>query len=110
MPVAQNCGLQGTTYAQNLCCGAPRIALLASTRYQSHSVAKLLIHIASLNCFFYGQFKQSLDLQGPGACEDNLSTKLSTEIVKIRKEHLNQALSAFFACVFENARVNPRNP
>jgi hypothetical protein len=87
------------TYAQNVCCGAVRMRLQAFARYQTSSAAKSLIHIAFLNCFFYRQSSQSLDLQGLPANVGNLSTKLSTEKVSFCKAHVNQALSAFFACI-----------
>jgi hypothetical protein len=93
------------TYAQNLCCGAARTPMWATARYQSHSACKSLIHIASLNCFFSGQSKESLDLQGLRVIRDKLSTKLSTENLEICKVLLNQALRAFFACIFEASPV-----
>ena len=93
-------GLRGRTYAQNLCCGVARVSTSWFIRYQSNSAPKLLIYIASLNCFFYGHFKKTLDLQGLRMIEAKLSTKLSTENVKIGKAPLNQALRAFFASAF----------
>jgi hypothetical protein len=93
-------GLRALTYAQNLCCGAARKCALHVLRYQSNSAPKLLIYIASLNCFFYGHFKQTLDLQGLRVIAAKLSTKLSTENLEISKEPLNQALRAFFAGAF----------
>jgi hypothetical protein len=68
-------------------------------RYQSNSACKLLIYIETLNCFFSGQFKQTLDLQGSAAPVGKLSTKLSTEKLEICKASLNQGLSAFFGCI-----------
>jgi hypothetical protein len=85
------------TYAQNLCCGAARKCAFHALRYQSNSASKLLIYIASLNCFFYGHFKKTLDLQGLRVIAAKLSTKLSTENLEISKEPLNQALRALFA-------------
>jgi hypothetical protein len=87
------------TYAQKYCCGAVRKHLQALNRYQTHSEPKLLIHIALLICFFYGQSGESLDFQGLQPSRGNLSTKLSTEKLDICKAPLNQALSAFFACI-----------
>ncbi|WP_293405391.1 hypothetical protein [Polaromonas sp.] len=92
--------LRRETYAQNLCCGAARPGMCAGERYQSHSAAKSLIHIASLNCFFSGQSGKTLDLQGFGRFEGDLSTKLSTEKSKISKAPSNQALRALFASVY----------
>jgi hypothetical protein len=91
------------TYAQNLCCGAAINRMWCSARYQSHSVAKLLIYIASLNCFFCGHFNESLANQGFRPIRTKLSTKLSTEKLKIFKAPLNQALSAVFACFSEDS-------
>jgi hypothetical protein len=48
-------------------------------RYKLHSARKWLIHKDLKLCFFSGHFSQSLDLQGFGATQDNISTKLSTE-------------------------------
>ncbi|MES2910303.1 MAG: hypothetical protein V4718_02880 [Pseudomonadota bacterium] len=93
-------GIDRKTYAQNLCCGAARSPARHILRYQSNSARKLLIHIDSLNCFFYGQSGKALDLQGFGRLAGDLSTKLSTEKLKISKEPSNQALRAFFASVF----------
>lgn len=90
------------TYAQNLCCGAVGKRLQRVSRYQSNSACKSLIHIGFLNCFFYGQSSESVDLQGLQPHGGNLSTKLSTENLNICKASLNQALSAFFACVGED--------
>ncbi|NQW93267.1 MAG: hypothetical protein HQ446_04430 [Polaromonas sp.] len=87
------------TYAQKNCCGAAAEHLQAVYRYQTHSEPKLLIHIALLNCFFYGQSGESLDSQGLQPSRGNLSTKLSTEKLDIFKAFLNQALSVFFACI-----------
>ena len=92
-------GLRDMTYAQNSCCGAVRVCVRRPSRYQSNSASKLLIYIASLNCFFYGHFKKTLDLQGLRVIAAKLSTKLSTENLKISKASLNQALRAFFASV-----------
>ncbi|MGB4116468.1 MAG: hypothetical protein WBK51_07985 [Polaromonas sp.] len=92
-------GAGSVTYAQKYCCGAVSQRLHAGNRYQSHSASKLLIYIAFLNCFFYGQSSESVDLQGLQPHGGNLSTKLSTEMLNICKASLNQALSAFFACI-----------
>jgi hypothetical protein len=40
-----------------------------------------LISLDFESCFFSGQFKQTLDLQGPAAHFQQLSTKLSTEVL-----------------------------
>jgi hypothetical protein len=96
-----NWGHGAVTYAQNLCCAAVSLRLQASRRYQSHSAAKLLIYMALSNCFFYRQSSESLDLQGLQRDRGNLSTKLSTEKVGFGKALVNQALSALFACSFE---------
>ena len=92
-------GLRDMTYTQNSCCGAARVRVRPSRRYQSNSASKLLIYIASLNCIFYGHFKKTLDLQGLRVIAAKLSTKLSTENLEISKAPLNQALRAFFASV-----------
>ncbi|MEO6018524.1 MAG: hypothetical protein ABIP46_14800 [Polaromonas sp.] len=94
------------TYAQNSCCGAARMVGSVDIRYQSNSAAKSLIYIASLNCFFSGHFKESLDLQGFRAFVDKLSTKLSTENLEILKAPLNQALSALTASGGEALHTN----
>jgi hypothetical protein len=93
-------GLRDLTYAQNSCCGAASRSGAGDLRYQSNSVAKLLIYIASSICFFCGHFKESLDLQGFRLGRAKLSTKLSTENLEICKAPKNQALSAFFECGF----------
>jgi hypothetical protein len=67
------------TYAQKACCAAAMQEPPAMLRYQSNSAPKCLICIETLNCFFCGQFKKSLDLQGFATFADKLSTKLSTE-------------------------------
>jgi hypothetical protein len=59
-------------------------------RYQTNSACKLLIYIETLNCFFSGQFKKTLDLQGLAARAGKLSTKLSTENLEICKALVNQ--------------------
>ena len=87
------------TYAQIFCCGAVSKRLQIKNRYQTNSVYKLLIYIRFLKCFFYGQSGENLDLQGLQHHGVNLSTKLSTEKLNIRKGALNQALSALFACL-----------
>ncbi|MBK5204796.1 MAG: hypothetical protein JJD98_05110 [Polaromonas sp.] len=94
------------TYAQNSCCGAALQEQQVTPRYQSNSVSKLLIYIGILNCFFSGQFKESLDLQGFAGLSDKLSTKLSTENLEILKATINQRLSAFFGCIFEEVPIN----
>ncbi|MGH6639677.1 MAG: hypothetical protein ACREBY_13885, partial [Polaromonas sp.] len=71
------------TYAQNPCCGAALGDWPPAPRYQSHSARKLLIYIETLNCFFSGHFKQSLDLRGFAPFPGQLSTKLSTENLEI---------------------------
>ena len=53
------------------------------TCYKTHSDAKSLIHIGFKLCFFYGQFSETLDLQGLRATGDNISTKLSTETLDV---------------------------
>jgi hypothetical protein len=89
--------LVALTYAQIFCCIAVRHNLPTENRYQTNSAPKLLIHIEFINCFFYGQSSESLDLQGLQAYRANLSTKLSTEKLNICKAISNQVLSAFFA-------------
>jgi hypothetical protein len=59
------------------CDAAPAPA--AQTHYQTHSICKYLILKSFGFCIFFGQAKESLDLQGPAASIDDLSTKLSTE-------------------------------
>jgi hypothetical protein len=85
------------TYAQIFCCSAVRQALATENRYQTNSAPKLLIHMEFINCFFYRQSSESLDLQGLQTYRVNLSTKLSTENLNTCKAYLNQLLSAFFA-------------
>jgi hypothetical protein len=97
--------LHGQTYAQNPCCGAARKCIRTFHCYETHSDRKWLIYIASLNCGFFGQFSRGLDLQGLGLHRRDLSTKLSTENLKICKASLNQALSPAFASAF--AEVAP---
>ncbi|MEO5661495.1 MAG: hypothetical protein ABI546_00180 [Polaromonas sp.] len=91
-------GTANRTYAQNACCGAALPSAGRMLRYQSNSARKSLIYIESLNCFFCGQFKQSLDLQGSAAHSGKLSTKLSTENLEICKAVVNQRLSALSGC------------
>ncbi|MES2511673.1 MAG: hypothetical protein V4625_17240 [Pseudomonadota bacterium] len=88
------------TYAQNLCCGAARTPLHRILRYQRNSACKSLIYMDSLKCFFSGHSGKALDLQGFGRLGAHLSTKLSTEKLKICKAPSNQALSALFASAF----------
>ena len=90
-------GLRVKSYAQKTGYGPAGLRFPDSIRYQSHSAAKLLIYIASLNCFFFGQSSESLVYQGFQAVRTKLSTKLSTENLKIFKVPLNQALSAVLA-------------
>ncbi|WP_143093295.1 hypothetical protein [Polaromonas sp. OV174] len=94
-------GLSVQTYAQNPCCTAALRGLQRAPRYQSHSDRKLLIYKASLNCFFSRQSRESLDLQGLEALTGKLSTKLSTENVKICKSLTNQGLSVISGCSTE---------
>lgn len=101
-------GIRELTYAQNLCCGAVTMCLQGANRYQSHSASKLLIYMALLNCFFYRQSSESLDLQGLQAAGGNLSTKLSTEKAGLCKALVNQALSALFACSFAEVPIISR--
>jgi hypothetical protein len=70
-------------------------------RYQSNSARKSLIYIDSLNCFFSGQSRKTLGLQGLAAAQGKLSTKLSTENLEISKVVKNQRLSPLFGCTFE---------
>ncbi len=99
-------GSEALTYAQNLCCGAAKIRVRDILRYQSNSAAKLLIYIDSLNCFFSGHSKQSLDLQGLRMNADKLSTKLSTENLEICKAPLNQALRRLSVSTFTDLTTN----
>ncbi|MFS2035801.1 hypothetical protein ACEN8I_17410 [Polaromonas sp. CT11-55] len=92
-------GPAGWTYAQKSCCAAAMRAPWSTSRYQSNSARKLLIYIETLNCFFCGQFKKSLDLQGFARFADKLSTKLSTENLEICKVAPNQGLSALSGCI-----------
>ncbi|WP_309684650.1 hypothetical protein [Polaromonas sp.] len=89
------------TYAQKKYSGAAIGSMWASARYQSHSSAKSLIYMDSLNCFFFGQINKSLDLRGFAAVGSKLSTKLSTENWEIFKTVSNQGLSALSECNFE---------
>ncbi|WP_411881416.1 hypothetical protein [Polaromonas sp. YR568] len=91
-------GIGCWTYAQKSCCAAAMKPFRSTSRYQSNSVRKSLIYIETLNCFFSGQFKQTLDLQGFATLDDKLSTKLSTENLEICKAVANQALSALSGC------------
>jgi hypothetical protein len=74
-------------------------------RYQSNSDRKSLIYIDSLNCFFSGQSRKSLCLQGLRAAQGKLSTKLSTEKLEIFKAVKNQRLSPLFGCTFEEVAL-----
>jgi len=74
-------------------------------RYQSNSARKLLIYIETSNCFFSGQFKQSLDLQGFATRHGELSTKLSTENLEICKAMVNQGLSALSGCTSQEVNT-----
>jgi hypothetical protein len=47
--------------------------------YKTHSIGKSLIYKGFDFCIIFGQANESLDLQGPAASIDDLSTKLSTE-------------------------------
>jgi hypothetical protein len=91
--------LDSRTYAQKSCCAAAMPRPQAMLRYQSNSACKCLIYIETLNCFFSGQFKKSLDLQGFAAFGGKLSTKLSTENLEICKVAPNQGLSALSGCI-----------
>ena len=86
------------TYAQKVCSGHARSPLRWASRYQTHSDPKSLIYIALIICFFLWHFNESLDFKGPKRWQVNLSTKLSTEMLKNFKASMNQALSAVFAC------------
>jgi hypothetical protein len=92
-------GLGCWTYAQKSCCAAAMRGPCPISRYQSNSARKSLIYIKTLNCFFSGQFKKSLDLQGFATFADKLSTKLSTENLEICKVARNQGLSALSGCI-----------
>jgi hypothetical protein len=72
-------------------------------RYQSNSARKSLIYIDSLNCFFFGQSRKSLCLQGLAVAQGKLSTKLSTEKHEKCKAVENQRLSGRIGCTFEEA-------
>jgi hypothetical protein len=75
------------------------------SRYQSNSVRKALIYIENLNCFFSGQSRKTLCLQGPTTPQGKLSTKLSTEKWEICKAVVNQRLSELFGCTFEEVAL-----
>ena len=94
------------TYAQKFTRAIKTHRLLCVARYQTHSDAKSLIHIALIFCFFLWQFSESLEFKGRQRRESNLSTKLSTENLNICKALVNQALSALFACVGEAVEPN----
>jgi hypothetical protein len=51
----------------------------AEVRYKTNSARKWLIYKDFELCFFSGHSSQSLDFQGFGKAQDNISTKLSTE-------------------------------
>jgi hypothetical protein len=91
-------GIGRWTYAQKSCCAAAMRGSRLISRYQSNSARKSLIYIETLNCFFSGQFKQALDLQGFATRGGKLSTKLSTENLEICKAVANQGLSALSGC------------
>jgi hypothetical protein len=95
--------LPSQTYAQNTCCGAARKCIRRFRCYETHSDCKSLIYKASLKCGFFGQIGEGLDLQGLGLRERELSTKLSTEKLKICKRSSNQALRPVSASVFEDS-------
>ena len=96
--LSTNLNVRKATYAQNLDGGIVTDQSLWVARYQTHSDAKSLIHIALIICFFLWHFNESLDFKGLKRWQGNLSTKLSTEMLKNFKASMNQALSAVFAC------------
>jgi hypothetical protein len=98
-------GLADWTYAQKSCCAAAMRGRHSMLRYQSNSVRKSLIYIETLNCFFSGQFKKTLDLQGSATFAGKLSTKLSTEIWEICKAMTNQGLSALSGCTSQEVNT-----
>jgi hypothetical protein len=98
-------GLGSRTYAQKSCCAAAMRGASSSLRYQSNSARKSLIYIETLNCFFSGQFKQTLDLQGFATLAGKLSTKLSTENLEICKAMANQGLSALSGCTSQEVNT-----
>ena len=100
-------GLRSGTYAQKVCCGAMTEPPHGTARYETDSARKSLIHIAFVNCFFLWQFDESLDFKGLERLKGNLSTKLSTEILKNCKASVNQRLSVVFAC--DLAGVSPHS-
>jgi hypothetical protein len=53
---------------------------LVTFRYKSNSERKLLIYIDFENCLISVHFVQSLDLQGFGCQQQDISTKLSTVV------------------------------
>lgn len=83
-------------------------AVTQPARYQTHSERKSLIYIGLVNCFFLWQFDEALDFKGLERLKVNLSTKLSTEILKNSKAPLNQALSRVFACDLGELLQSPR--
>jgi hypothetical protein len=98
-------GIGVRTYAQKPCCGAALQGSQPAPRYQSNSECKSLIYIETLNCFFFGHFEESLDLQGFAPSHGKLSTKLSTENLEICKAVINQGLSALSGCIFEEVPI-----
>jgi len=96
--VSTKSALPGSTYAQKLCCSAMTDKSYSTLRYKTDSARKLLIHIGLVNCIFLWQFSETLDFKGLARLKGNLSTKLSTEILKNSKAPVNQALSGVFAC------------
>ena len=106
--LSTNLTVRKATYAQNLDGKTVTDQFLWVARYQSHSDAKSLIHIALIICFFLWQFSESLDFKGRPRGKGNLSTKLSTENLNICKALANQALSALFACVGEAFMTSSR--
>jgi hypothetical protein len=86
------------TYAQKLCCSAMTDWSQSTARYKTDSACKSLIHIGLANCFFLWQFDETLDFKGLRRLKGNLSTKLSTEMLKNCKPSVNQALSVVCGC------------
>jgi hypothetical protein len=94
------------TYTQIPCCGAARQEWMPIPRYQRNSASKLLIYIETLTCYFFGHFKKTVDLQSFDPLSSKLSTKLSTENMDSFKVVINQRLSAFIGCVFEEVPIS----
>jgi hypothetical protein len=85
------------TYAQKLCCGAPKPIRPAARRCKIRSARKLLILLDRVACAFSGRLRQALDFaEASGTGPAWYQQSYPQNAIGRRKALWNQALTRIF--------------